>query len=208
MVVLPPQTTGWSKTPLSNTKTAWQEKSMRTFGFATDIYRSLGSEVMQLPVEEIPPKFKSNEINFYEFALPSNDQNYGLDKLGAQYYYVTGYMEPGTVIYLLFNLDYWLQLSLDDQRLLQVESRAALEQYLLQLEVLQVSTIKKFSQEGIKILQTPELAVDAVRSEWNKFVEKTRIQDKLFDETIKDIENYAETKEAWDKMTGTWEQLL
>ncbi len=206
--ILNSQVTGWTNQTLSNSAHTWKNLKMRSFGFSKEIYSRLGAQTHLMLVNEIPKAYKNGEINFYEYATLTADIGMGLDQLGAKNYYITGYMEPSSVIYLIFNLDFWNSLSTNDQQIIRNTARVNLEEYLRQSHSAQKQALTQISQSGVKILQVPPNALLAVYNEWQKYVAEKRKIDSFFDQTIQDFHEFIEEEKYWDNVTGSWRDLL
>ena len=208
ILVLPSQVTGWTNLTLSDSAETWKSVKMRTFGFATEIYKRLGAETYPLSLEEIPEAYKSGKINFYEFATLTIDKAMGLDQLGAKNYYISGHMEPSSIIYLIFNLDFWQSLSSTEQSLLRERSRVNIMDYLYQSDYDEKQALTQLIQSGVKVLQVPPRALMSVYNEWQKYVAEQRKKDSFFDQTITDLQEFTHNEEYWENVTGSWRDLL
>ena len=66
---------------------------------------------------EITNALNDNLIDAAEWIGPFGDQNIGLNKAGAKYYYYPGWWEPGTTYEMQVNLDAWEELPGDLQKI-------------------------------------------------------------------------------------------
>lgn len=96
----------------------FQGLRIRMPGLGGEVMKTFGAEVVSLPGGAIPKAMQNGDIDATEWIGPWSDRALGLHKV-AKYYYWPGIHEPGTVLSLGINKDFWESLTLDQKAVIQ-----------------------------------------------------------------------------------------
>lgn len=113
---------GWYNKQI-NTVKDYQGLKIRMPGLGGEVLKALGAEVKSLPGGAIYNAMKTGKIDATEWIGPWSDSFLNLHK-AAKYYYWPGFHEPGTVISLGLNLQFWESLTLDQKSIVRTVCEA------------------------------------------------------------------------------------
>ncbi|KMT63704.1 TRAP transporter substrate-binding protein [Catenovulum maritimum] len=143
---------------------------MRIPGLAGEVVSELGAVPVTLPGGELFTALQSGTIDATEWVGPYNDLAFGFYKI-AQYYYVTGWQEPGAALEFIFNKEALASLPEDLQKIVEVAATAA------NADMLNLYTAKNnqalqvlVSEHNVKVKKFPEDVIQGLKAASEKVV--------------------------------------
>ncbi|WP_343035388.1 ABC transporter substrate-binding protein [Halovulum dunhuangense] len=161
---LPAEGGGWFRFPVARVQDL-DGLSMRAFGYGASTLQALGVTTYELPAADIRPAYEIGIIDAAEFAMPSIDDELGLDEM-APYLLLPGWQQPATSLELLMLETTWLELP-DGFR--DAVSRAcdAVSRWTLEVaQPRQETAIAGFRSNGVEIRQWPDDVLAALEQAW------------------------------------------
>ncbi|MCF2949059.1 TRAP transporter substrate-binding protein DctP [Paraglaciecola aquimarina] len=116
------QMAGWFKKEINSIEDI-QGLKMRIPGLGGEVFKKLGGIPVALTGGELFTSLQSGAIDATEWVGPYNDLAFGLYK-AADYYYYSGWHEPGPVLEFIVNEDAFNALPKDLQAIVEVATRA------------------------------------------------------------------------------------
>lgn len=168
---MPSQPLGWFRKPV-NSVADLKGLRFRTAGFAVDVMREMGVDVVSLGSADIVPAMKRGALDAAEFNNPSSDLARGFPGVAGTYM-LRSYHQPAECLEILFNRTKYERLPGELQAILRHAADAhaaemswkAMDRYSKDLETLQ-------SQWGVKVVETPEAVLKAQLRAWDKVIAK------------------------------------
>lgn len=134
---------------------------MRIPGLGGDVLAKLGASPVSLPGGQIYENLISNAIDATEWVGPWNDEAMKFYE-AAKYYYYPGMHEPGAMLAVGINKDFWEGLSPSDRTL--VEAAAAMENDVMMSEYNAkngAALARLINEQGVQLRQFSDSIYDA-----------------------------------------------
>ena len=175
------QMAGWFKKEI-NTVEDLQGLKMRIPGLGGEVLEKLGGVPLSLTGGEIFTALQTGAIDATEWVGPYNDLAFGLNK-AAEFYYYSGWHEPGANLEFLINKDAFAKLPKDLQAIVTTAMRTAnqdmLDEYtarnitaLEQLKNKHNVKLRKFSPEVMQALKAATMEVIAEEARNDEAIQK------------------------------------
>ncbi|NVK54984.1 MAG: TRAP transporter substrate-binding protein [Alteromonadaceae bacterium] len=156
------QMAGWFKKEI-NSLADFQGLKMRIPGLGGEVLKAVGGIPVTLTGGEIFTSLQTGAIDATEWVGPYNDLAFGLYR-AADYYYHSGWHEPGTQLEFLVNQEALDSLPADLQAMVKVAMRAAnqdmLDEYTARNNTAMETLI---SQHNVQVRSLPEDVLAALR---------------------------------------------
>ncbi len=195
------QMAGWFKKEI-NSVDDLQGLKMRIPGLGGEVFKEVGGLPVTLTGGEIFTSLQSGAIDATEWVGPYNDLTFGLHK-AAQYYYHSGWHEPGTTLEFIVNEAAYKSLPEDLQKIIEVATRAVNQDMLDEYTARNHRAMQQLiSEHGVQVKALPEDVMAALReatevvlqNEATKNADFARIYDsyKAFAEQVKEYHKLSE----------------
>lgn len=190
-----PETAGWFRKPIRSLEDI-QGLKIRFAGLGGKVIERVGASVTMLPGGEIFQALEKGAIDATEYALPIVDRALGFHQI-AKYNYYPGWHQPATSTHLLVNIETWHNLSLADQKLLEVVCTAGVIRNLSNAEASQGAVIAGFPDIGVSAETLP----DEVLRELQRVTELVLAEEAAKDESFREI---LESQQAFRATYAHW----
>jgi TRAP-type mannitol/chloroaromatic compound transport system substrate-binding protein len=195
------QMAGWFKKEI-NSVDDLKGLKMRIPGLGGEVLEKLGGVPLSLTGGEIFTALQTGAIDATEWVGPYNDLAFGLNK-AAEFYYYSGWHEPGANLEFLINQDAFASLPADLQAIVKAAMRAAnqdmLDVYtarnntaLEQLKNKHNVKLRKFSPEVMAALKAATMEVIAEQVDENEQVANVWRSYSRFLEQVKEYHRISE----------------
>lgn len=156
------QMAGWFKKEI-NSLDDFQGLKMRIPGLGGEVLKAVGGIPVTLTGGEIFTSLQTGAIDATEWVGPYNDLAFGLFR-AADYYYTSGWHEPGTQLEFLVNEQALNSLPADLQAIVKVAMRAANQDMLDEYTARNNAAMNKLVNEhGVTVRELPQDVIDALR---------------------------------------------
>lgn len=161
---LPAEGGGWFRFPVARVQDL-DGLSMRAFGYGASTLQALGVTTYELPASDIRPAYDIGIIDAAEFAMPSIDDDLGLDEM-APYLLLPGWQQPATSLELLMLETTWLGLP-DRFRDAVIRACDAVSRWTLDVALpRQEAEIAGFRSQGVMVRAWPDDVLAALERAW------------------------------------------
>ncbi len=168
--MIPPETSGWFRTPIDNLEQLKGLK-MRFFGVGAKVMQKFGVATQQLAGGDIYPALELGTIDATEFSMPSMDRSYGFYQV-AKYNYFPGWHQQSTTNELLVNMDAWNALPDNFKAMLETACKMNIAYELADGEASQPDAMIANEKDGVTNVDwTPE-QLDQFRQAWNEVLQE------------------------------------
>lgn len=156
------QMMGWFKQEIHSLADL-QGVKMRIPGLGGEVLKKVGGLPVTLTGGEIFTALQTGAIDATEWVGPYNDLAFGLFK-AADYYYYSGWHEPGTNLEFIVNENAFNALPQDLQAIVTVATRAANQDTLDEYTAHNNSAMQQLvNQHGVQLRQLPDKVMAALR---------------------------------------------
>ncbi|MEZ5537968.1 MAG: TRAP transporter substrate-binding protein [Thiolinea sp.] len=180
------QAGGWFKKPIEKLDDL-KGLNMRIAGLGGEVMRKLGVNATLTPPPEIFQALQSGAIDAAEWVGPMLDQAFGLQKI-CNICYLSGYLEPGAGLAVVFNQESWDELPEDLQAICEAAALAVNTETCAQFDYGNAQALEKLTADGVEFLQFPDEVVAAQREAW----------DEVKAGLVKENEDVAKVVESYD----------
>ncbi|MFC3121075.1 TRAP transporter substrate-binding protein [Agaribacter flavus] len=174
------QMAGWFKKEI-NTLADLQGLKMRIPGLGGEVLKKVGGLPLTLTGGEIFTSLQTGVIDATEWVGPYNDQTFGLYK-AADYYYTSGWHEPGTLLEFIVNEQAMNDLPKDLQKIVAVATRAInqdmLDEYTSENHKALTQLVKTHQ---VKVRTLPTEVINALKEATQEVIKEKRAEDPSFD---------------------------
>lgn len=165
------QMAGWFKKEINSIQDM-QGLKMRIPGLGGEVLKEIGGLPITLSGGEIFTSLQSGAIDATEWVGPYNDLTFGLHK-AAEYYYHSGWHEPGTLLEFTVNKEAFNALPEDLQKIVEVAARAVNQDMLDEYTARNHMAMKQLIEEhNVKVLPLPQDVLSALKEATNAVIEK------------------------------------
>lgn len=175
---------------------------IRVQGLGGEVFRRLGATPVSIPPGEIPTSLATGTIDAAEFLAPSSDLATGLQR-ATRNYYAPGFNKPNGAGEALVSLAAWNRLPDDLKAIVTDACRAEHAAGLADAERLNAPALQALTdRHGVRILQFPDLVMDAARTAANAALTELATRDAM---TARIANSYFATLEsgaAWSRVTS------
>ncbi|MEW9799367.1 TRAP transporter substrate-binding protein [Alteromonas sp. CYL-A6] len=173
------QMAGWFKKEITSLED-FQGLKMRIPGLGGEVLKEVGGVPVALTGGEIFVALQTGAIDATEWVGPYNDLAFGLYR-AADYYYHSGWHEPGTALEFIVNKDAYASLPADLQKVVEVATRAVnqdmLDEYTARNNKAMQTLIK---EHGVKVKPLPEDVLQALKAASQRVMQRKSQEDADF----------------------------
>lgn len=174
------QMAGWFKKEI-NSVDDLQGLKMRIPGLGGEVLKEVGGLPITLTGGELFTSLQTGVIDATEWVGPYNDLAFGLHK-AAQYYYHSGWHEPGTTLEFIVNAEAFNELPSDLQKIIEVATRAVNQDMLDEYTARNHTALQQLIVDhGIDVRPLPEDVLEALKQATAKVIAEKRSENADFD---------------------------
>ena len=189
---------GWFRKPIESLKDM-QGLKMRIPGLGGEVFAKMGVNPILLPAGEIYTSLERGVIDATEWVGPALDIKMGFYKV-APYYY-SGWHEPGSILELTFNKDFYSKLAFEHQSIIEVCSSEMNSNMTYEFHAENILALKKLKELDIQIHQYPKDVIDAGKIALRDVVAELSIKNKDFKEVYASIKTHLELSKEWSDVS-------
>ncbi len=173
------QMAGWFKDEI-NSMDDFSGLNMRIPGLGGEVFKAVGGVPVSLTGGEIFVSLQSGAIDATEWVGPYNDLAFGLFR-AADYYYHSGWHEPGTALEFIVNQDAYEALPADLQKIVEVATRAVNQDMLDEYTARNNQAMQKLINEhGVKVRPLPDDVLAALKEATAEVMAQKSAEDPMF----------------------------
>jgi TRAP-type mannitol/chloroaromatic compound transport system substrate-binding protein len=190
-----PEAAGWFRQPISSLQDL-RGLRFRAAGLGGEIMAEFGMSVTMLPGAELYQALETGVLDATEFSLPSVDEQLGFYQV-AKHYYLPGWHQPSTNLFLYVNLDRWE--ALGDQAKAQIETAclAAFARGLARSEALQPAALERFEAAGVTLGAYDDAMLVALHEATEEVMDRRAKQDELFGRVHASMMDFQRRHQPW-----------
>ena len=185
---------GWFRKPI-NSLDDMQGLKMRIPGLGGEVFARMGVNPILLPAGEIYTSLERGVIDATEWVGPALDIKMGFYKV-APYYY-SGWHEPGSILELTFNKQFYSKLAFEHQSIIEVCSSEMNANMTYKFHAENILALKKLKELDIKIHQFPKDVSDAGKVALKEVVSDLSAKNKDFKKVYASINNHLNMSKEW-----------
>jgi len=196
--IIAPETSGWFSKAIDKPEDL-QGLRMRFFGLGALVMEKMGVSTSLLSSKEIFPALEKGAIDATEFSMPAIDKLLGFYKI-LKFNYYPGWHQPATAFEVLINKDYWAQMSVAQQGLMELGCKAAMLDGLALGEAIQFPEMKANQDKGVENRYWSDEMLDQFRAKWDEVVIEESAKDPDFKRIYDNLDAFREDYKVWN----TW----
>lgn len=185
---------GWFRKPI-NSLADMQGLKMRIPGLGGEVFSKMGVNPILLPAGEIYTSLERGVIDATEWVGPALDIKMGFYKV-APYYY-SGWHEPGSVLELTFNKQFWNKLSFEHQSIIEVASSEMNSNMTYEFHAENIKALQELKKLNVTLLQYPKDVTDAGKKALTEVVSELSSQNEDFKKVYTSISEYLKLSKEW-----------
>lgn len=168
---------------------------MRIPGLGGEVFSKMGVNSVLLPAGEIYTALERGVIDATEWVGPALDIKMGFYKV-APYYY-SGWHEPGSILELTFNKQFWSKLSLEHQAMIEVASSEMNSNMTYEFHSQNIIALKKLKELDISMRKFPKEVTDAGKNALIEVIAELSAKNRSFANVYSSIENHLKLSKEW-----------
>jgi TRAP-type mannitol/chloroaromatic compound transport system substrate-binding protein len=180
---------GWFRKEIKTLKDM-QGLKMRIPGLGGEVMAKLGVNPVLLPAGEIYTSLERGVIDATEWVGPALDIKMGFYKV-APYYY-SGWHEPGSILELTFNKNFWDKLSQEQKQMIEVCSNEMNSNMTYKFHYENIHSLSKLKQNGVKLKKFPKEVTDAGKKALYEVIDELSSKNKEFKKVYESIAKHLE----------------
>jgi len=149
---------GWFRREI-NSLSDMNGLKMRIPGLGGEVFSKLGVNSVLLPAGEIYSSLERGVIDATEWVGPALDIKMGFYKV-APYYY-SGWHEPGSILELTFNKQFWNKLAFEHQSMIEVATNEMNSNMTYEFHYENIHALKNLRELNIEIKEFPSDVIEA-----------------------------------------------
>nr|WP_241664579.1 TRAP transporter substrate-binding protein DctP [Ningiella ruwaisensis] len=183
------QMAGWFKKEINSVEDL-QGLKMRIPGLGGEVFKQVGGLPVTLTGGEIFTSLQTGAIDATEWVGPYNDRSFGLHK-AANYYYHSGWHEPGTTLEFIVNEEAFNALPGDLQKIVEVATRAVNQDMLDEYTAANHKALQQLVEEdSIEVRPLPDDVLAALKTATEQVIAQARNEDEDFDRIYASYEDF------------------
>ncbi len=185
---------GWFRKPIESLKDMDGLK-MRIPGLGGEVFAKMGVNPILLPAGEIYTSLERGVIDATEWVGPALDIKMGFYKV-APYYY-SGWHEPGSILELTFNKNFYSKLGFEHQSMIEVASSEMNSNMTYEFHSENIKALQKLKELNVEILTYPKEVTDAGKVALKKVISELSSKNKDFQIVNESIDKYLTLSKEW-----------
>ncbi|GGW92123.1 TRAP transporter substrate-binding protein [Alteromonas halophila] len=183
------QMAGWFKDEITSLED-FRGLKMRIPGLGGEVFKEVGGVPVTLTGGEIFVALQTGAIDATEWVGPYNDLAFGLHR-AADYYYHSGWHEPGTALEFIVNKDAFNALPDDLQAIVETATRAVNQDMLDEYTARNNNAMQTLIEEhGVQVRPLPDDVIRALRAATTRVMEKQAANDADFARIYKAYQSF------------------
>ncbi|AWL10953.1 Monocarboxylate 2-oxoacid-binding periplasmic protein [Saliniradius amylolyticus] len=174
---------------------------MRIPGLGGEVFEKLGGVPVSLTGGEIFTSLQTGAIDATEWVGPYNDLAFGFHK-AAQYYYYSGWHEPGAMLEFTVNEKAYNRLPEDLQAIIRVATRAVnqdmLDEYTARNQSAMTQLVK---QHGVDMRPLPDEVMRALKQASTEVMQEQSKQDPMFNKVYQSYSAFQQQVSDYHKFS-------
>ena len=172
-----------------------QGLKMRIPGLGGEVFAKMGVNTVLLPAGEIYTSLERGVIDASEWVGPALDIKMGFYKV-APYYY-SGWHEPGSILELTFNKEFWHKLSFEHQSILEVCANEMNSNMTYEFHYENIQALQKLKSLNIKIHKFPKDVMDSGKIALKEVISELSSKNNDFENVYKSIKSHLNLSKDW-----------
>jgi TRAP-type mannitol/chloroaromatic compound transport system substrate-binding protein len=185
---------GWYRKKI-NSIDDMQGLKMRIPGLGGEVFSKMGVNTVLLPAGEIYTSLERGVIDASEWVGPALDIKMGFYKV-APYYY-SGWHEPGSILELTFNKEFWNKLSFEHQSILEVCANEMNSNMTYEFHYENIQALQKLKSLNINIYKFPKDVMDAGKVALKEVISELSSKNNDFENVYKSIKSHLNLSKDW-----------
>ena len=191
---------GWYRKEI-NTTDDLKGLKIRMPGLGGDVMAKLGASPVSLPGGQIYENLVSGAIDATEWVGPWNDMAMKFYE-AAKYYYYPGMHEPGTMLSIGMNKDWWEGLSASDQLIIEAASSMENDVMMAEYNAKNGAALKKLVEEqGVQLKMFSDEIYDSFGEAAAQVYEETQAHSELVKRIYDSFARARSETGAWAKIS-------
>ena len=194
------QMAGWFNKEI-NTVEDLKGLKMRIPGIAGEVFTRAGGVAVTIAGGDLYTSMETGVIDATEWVGPYNDVAFGLHEV-AEYYYYTGWHEPGPVLEFTVNKDKWDALPADLQAIIESAARTINQDMLDEYTARNATALQDLKERyGITPQPFPPEVVVYLKEKANEYYQELSEQDEDFRRIYASYSTFAEQVGEYQKIS-------
>lgn len=168
---------------------------MRIPGLGGEVFSKMGVNSVLLSAGEIYTSLERGVIDATEWVGPALDIKMGFHKVAPFYY--SGWHEPGSILELTFNKQFWNKLSYEHQSMIEVASSEMNSNMTYEFHNENIHALKKLKELDITILQFPQDVIEAGKVALRDVISELGEKNSDFKKVYGSIKNHLDLSKEW-----------
>lgn len=168
---------------------------MRIPGLGGEVFSKMGVNSVLLSAGEIYTSLERGVIDATEWVGPALDIKMGFYKV-APYYY-SGWHEPGSILELTFNKQFWNKLPFEHQSMIEVASSEMNSNMTYEFHNENIHALKKLKELNITIHQFPQDVIEAGKVALKDAINELSKENSDFKRVYDSIQNHLNLSIEW-----------
>ena len=185
---------GWFAKPINSIKDM-QGLKMRIPGLGGEVFAKMGVNPVLLPAGEIYTSLERGVIDATEWVGPALDIKMGFYKV-APYYY-SGWHEPGSILELTFNKEFFSKLAFEHQSMIEVASSEINSNMTYEFHAENIKALKKLKELDITIHQFPSDVISAGKTALKDVISDLGSKNSDFQDVYSSIKKHLDLSKDW-----------
>ncbi|MBU1658358.1 TRAP transporter substrate-binding protein DctP [bacterium] len=185
---------GWFRKPITSIEDM-QGLKMRIPGLGGEVFSKMGVNPVLLPAGEIYTSLERGVIDATEWVGPALDMKMGFYKV-APYYY-SGWHEPGSILELTFNKQFWNKLAFEHQAIVEVASSEMNANMTYEFHAQNIQALQKLKELNITLLHYPKDVIAAGKKALSEVLQELSDKNSDFKKVYASIENHLKLSKEW-----------
>jgi TRAP-type mannitol/chloroaromatic compound transport system substrate-binding protein len=170
---------------------------IRMPGLGGKVLSKAGANPVLISGGEIYTALERGTIDATEWIGPFHDIRLGLNR-AADYYYVPGWHEPGTVLELMINTSQWEELPSDLQKIIESAAEANGKQMYSAMEFHNQEALQEIKQkQNVEILQFPDEVITQLKVVTSETLLEEAEKDADFKRVYNAYKTFSESYNQW-----------
>ncbi|MCK9472432.1 TRAP transporter substrate-binding protein DctP [Sulfurimonas sp.] len=172
-----------------------QGLKMRIPGLGGEVFSKMGVNSVLLPAGEIYTSLERGVIDATEWVGPALDIKMGFYKVAPHYY--SGWHEPGSILELTFNKQFWSKLAYEHQSMIEVASSEMNSNMTYEFHSENIKAFKNLKELNISLHQFPKDVIDAGKRALKEVILELSEKNSDFRRVYDSIDNYLALSKEW-----------